>query len=265
MPIELISFEDAKKAKGLRMTVVPGIPSPWSEAAKGLFHIKRLPWKAVRLDAQNDAMAEWAKERSAPVAFYDDEEPRGRWDQILLLAERLAPSSAGRSSGVPTLLPADPLERARAFGLAHEICGEDGLVWVRRLQGVHSGLTGQAGGFPNGVAQYLAGKYGYRAEAGASYGGRVVELLGLLSGVLHAQRKAGSRFYLGKSLTAVDVYGATAMAMFKPLPPELCPMMELIRPTLEAMDEATAKALDPILLEHRDFIYREYLELPLTL
>jgi hypothetical protein len=27
----------------------------------------------------------------------------------------------------------------------------------------------------------------------------------------------------------------------------------------------TAKALDPILLEHRDFLYGEYLELPLTL
>lgn len=42
-------------------------------------------------------------------------------------------------------------------------------------------------------------------------------------------------------------------------------MMEFIRPTLEAMDAATAKALDPILLEHRDFIYREFLELPLAL
>jgi hypothetical protein len=265
MPVEFIAFEEARHAKGLRMTVVPGIPSPWSEAAKGLFHIKRLPWKAIRLDAQNDAMAEWAKERSAPVAFFDDEAPRGRWDQILLLAERLAPFSSGVSSGVPALLPADPLERARAFGLAHEICGEDGLIWVRRLQGVHSGLTGQAGGFPGGVAQYLADKYGYRAAAGPAYGGRVIELLRMLSGVLRVQRQAGSRFYLGGALTAVDVYSATAMAMFKPLPPELCPMMELIRPTLEAMDEATAKALDPILLEHRDFVYREFLELPLTL
>jgi hypothetical protein len=42
-------------------------------------------------------------------------------------------------------------------------------------------------------------------------------------------------------------------------------MMDFIRPTLEAMDEATAKALDPILLEHRDFVYHEFLELPLTL
>jgi glutathione S-transferase len=257
MPVEYVEFEEARAAKGLRMVVVPGIPSPWSEAAKGIFHVKRLPWRAVRLDARNDAMADWTKERSAPVALFDDEAPRASWPQILLLAERLAPK--------PALLPADPVERAHAFGLAHEICGEQGLVWARRLQGVHAGLTGQPGGFPKPVAEYLAGKYGYLADESASYSGRVIELLGMLAGRLHAQRGQGSRFYLGQGLTAVDVYGATAMAMFKPLPPDQCPMLEMIRPTLEAMDEATAKALDPILLEHRDFVYREFLELPLTL
>ena len=257
MPVEYIPFEEARAAQGLRMVVVPGIPSPWSEAAKGIFHVKRLPWKAVRLDASNDAMADWTKARSGPVAFLDDEAPRAAWGQILLLAERLAPR--------PALLPADPLERARAFGLAHEICGEQGLIWERRLQGVHAGLQGQPGGFPAPVAQYLSGKYGYHAAEAARPPGRVIELLSLLAGVLQEQRRKRSRFYLGQGLTAVDLYSATAMAMFKPLPPEQCPMMEFIRPTLEAMDVATATALDPILLEHRDFIYREFLELPLTL
>jgi glutathione S-transferase len=257
MPVEFIEFEEARRAPGLRMIVVPGIPSPWSEAAKGIFHLKKLPWKAVRLDARSDAMADWAKERSGPVAFFDDEPPRAAWGQILLLAERLAPR--------PALLPADPSERARVFGLAHEICGEQGLIWERRLQGVHAGLEGQPGGFPAPVAQYLSGKYGYRAAEAVRHPGRVIALLGMFAGLLHEQRRQGSRFYVGRALTAVDVYAATAMAMFKPLPPELCPMMDFIRPTLEAMDEATAKALDPILLEHRDFVYHEFLELPLTL
>ena len=257
MPVEYIPFAEARAAKGLRMVVVPGIPSPWSEAAKGIFHLKRLAWKAVRLDAQNDAMADWTKERSGPVAVFDDEPPRAGWVQILLLAERLAPK--------PALLPSDPLERARLLGLAHEICGEQGLIWERRLQGVHAGLAGEPGGFPAPVAQYLSGKYGYHAAEAARHPGRVIELLGLLSDVLKEQRREGSRFFLGHGLTAVDIYSATAMAMFKPLPPEQCPMLEFIRPTLEAMDVATAKALDPILLEHRDFVYREFLELPLTL
>ena len=257
MPVEYIEFEAARAAKGLRMIVVPGIPSPWSEAAKGIFHVKRLPWKAVRLDSTSDAMADWAKERSGPVAFFDDEPPRASWPQILLLAERL--------TSQPALLPADPLARSRVFGLAHEICGEQGLIWERRLQGIHAGLAGAPGGFPKPVAEYLSGKYGYRAAEAARHPGRVVALLEMLAGILHAQRRAGSRFYCGEVLTAVDIYGATAMAMFKPLPPEQCPMMEFIRPTLEAMDAATAKALDPILLEHRDFVYQEFLELPLSL
>lgn len=257
MPVEYVEFEEARHAKGLRMVVVPGIPSPWSEAAKGIFHVKRIAWKAVRLDARNEAMADWTKERSGPVALFDDEPPRAMWPQILFLAERLAPT--------PPLLPADPLERARAFGIAHEICGEQGLVWARRLQGVDVGLSGGAGGFPRPVAEYLAGKYGYRAAEGSTYPGRVIALLGMLARVLHEQRDRGSRFYVGDRLGAVDIYSATAMAMFKPLPPEQCPMIEMIRPVLEAMDEATARALDPILLEHRDFVYREYLELPLSL
>ena len=257
MPVEYVELEEARSARGLRMIVVPGIPSPWSEAAKGIFHVKRLPWKAVRLDARSEAMADWSKERSAPVAFFDDEPPRGSWTQILFLAERLAPQ--------PALLPADPGERALALGLAHEIFGERGLVWERRLHGVDAGINGQPGGFPEPVARYLASKYGYHAEQSASHPGRVIALLGMLAGVLHEQRERGSRFYVGDRLGAVDIYAATAMAMFRPLPPEQCPMFEMIRPTLSFLDSATGKALDPILLEHRDFVYREFLELPLTL
>jgi len=55
------------------------------------------------------------------------------------------------------------------------------------------------------------------------------------------------------------------MALFKPLPPEHCPMAEALRPAFETMDEETAKALDPILIEHRDFVYAEHLELPLAI
>jgi len=256
VPVEYIELERARAADGLRMVVVTGVPSPWSEAAKGILHVKQIPWKAVKLDPTDDVLAGWTKERSAPVAMYDDEAPRSSWSQILLLAERLAPT--------PALLPADPLERARLIGLSHEICGEGGLGWARRLQGVHAGLNDEPG-FPPGVAQYLAGKYGYRAKEGSSHQRRVIDLLRMLADLLHSQRSAGSRFYLGEALSAVDIYSATFMALFKPLPPEQCAMSEYIRPGFESLDEPTAKALDPILLEHRDFVYDEFLELPLTL
>ncbi len=256
MPIDYVEFEEARERGGLRMVVVPGVPSPWGEAAKGILHVKQVPWVAVRLDQANAAMAEWTGERSGPVAMYDDEAPRSGWAEILLLAERL--------SAKPALLPDDPDERAVAMGLSHEICGEMGLGWCRRNAGVHAGLSGGDGGFPAGAARYLGDKYGYRAEEVEIYGKRIAGLLGALSARLHAQRDRGQRFYL-TSLSAVDIYSAAFMALFKPLPPDLCPMADFMRPAFETLDEATASALDPILIEHRDFVYAEYLELPLSL
>jgi glutathione S-transferase len=225
MPFEYVSVEDAIKRRGLRMVVVSNVPSSWGEAAKGILHIKGIEWVAVRLVYDSEPLKEWAGQRSAPVAVYEDERPRAGWAEILLLAERLAPS-------LP-VLPAEPAERALAFGLAHEICGEAGLGWSRRLQMIHAGLQ-NAGGFPERVAKYLAKKYGYSPEAGAAAGVRVAQLLGMLATRLKAQRQAGSPYYLGRSLTAVDVYSATFMAMFRPLPPEQCRMEASTRAAFDA-------------------------------
>lgn len=256
MPVRFIEFEEARAASGLRMVVVSGVPSPWGEAAKGILHVKQIPYAAVRLDPGNDAMADWTGERSGPVVMYERERARSGWAAILLLAEHLAPK--------PALLPEAAEARALAMGLAHEICGEMGLGWARRLAAVHSGLQGK-GGFPGGVAGYLAKKYGYREAEGDDYTPRVVSLLEMLATRLHAQREAGSDYYMGNALTAVDIYSATFMALFAPLPKEQCAMADPIRGAFEWTDDATAKALDPILLAHRDRIYAEHLELPLSL
>jgi glutathione S-transferase len=256
MPVEYVEFEAARKRDGLRMVVVPGVPSPWGEAAKGILHVKQIPYVAVRLDQGNDAMAEWTGTRSGPVAILDDEAPRSGWAEILLLAERL--------SEKPALLPSSPAERAIAIGLSHEICGEMGLGWCRRLQGVHASLSG-GGGFPPPVANYLAPKYGYRAEEAEDYTARVVSLLGMLSSYLRAQHEAGNRYYLGEALSAVDIYSATFLALVEPLAAEHCPMPDAMRAAFATRDDATERALDPILLEHRDFVYENHLELPLSL
>jgi glutathione S-transferase len=253
---EYVSAEDAIKRRGVRMVVVGDVPSPWGEAAKGILHIKRIAWVAVRLAYDSELLKEWAGQRSAPVLVYENERPRSGWAEILLLAERLAPT--------PSLLPADPADRALVFGLAHEICGEGGLGWTRRLQLVHAGLH-DAGGFPERVAKYLSKKYGYSPEAGAAAGPRVAELLRMLIARLKAQRQAGSRYYVGNALTATDVYSATFTAMFAPLAPEQCKMDAGARAAFNTRDAHTDAALDPILLEHRDMMYAECLELPLSL
>ncbi|MEZ0308264.1 MAG: hypothetical protein ACAH21_10085, partial [Ramlibacter sp.] len=133
MAFEYVDIDAAIARTGLRMVVVGNVPSPWGEAAKGILHIKGIEWAAVRLAYDSDALTAWAgPQRNGPVAIYNDERPRTGWAEILLLAERLAPT--------PPLLPADPAERTLAFGLAHEILGEQGLAWSRRIQMIHAGL-----------------------------------------------------------------------------------------------------------------------------
>jgi glutathione S-transferase len=233
------------------MVVVSKVPSPWGEAAKGILQIKQLDFAAVRLVYDNELLKSWAGQLSAPVVILDDEPPRSGWAEILMLAERLAPS--------PALLPVEPQARAQALALADEFCGPRGLGWNRRLQLVHAGLTG-TGGFAGRVAGYLGGKYGYAAEQA-----RVIELLEKFAAILQARRTAGLPYYLGAALSAVDVYSATFMAMFKPFPPEQCDMNPGVRAALEWLDPATAAALHPILIEHRDLMYARHLHLPLVL
>jgi glutathione S-transferase len=256
MTFPYIGVEEAIARAGLRMVVVGGAPSPWGEAAKGILHIKGIDWAAVRLVYDDERLKQWAGERTGPVAIYDNHPPRAGWKEILLLAERLAPT--------PPLLPADAVARDAVLALADEMCSEGGLGWSRRLQLVDAGLRG-AGGFPGRVGAYLGKKYGLSDEAGASAGAKVAAILGRLATRLESQRAAGSPYYVGDGLTAADVYSATMMAMFRPLPPAQCAMDASTRAAFESRDAATDAALDPILFAHRDMMYSRHLELPLSL
>lgn len=255
-----ISFEQAQQKSGLRMIVVKGLPSPWGEAAKGIFHVKQLEWNACYHDPKSREMSAWTGSRSAPAVMYNDEAPIESWLDILMLAERLSPK--------PALFPEDPTQKEQVLALCSDLCGEMGLGWSRRLDSVHKGLNGKSleeGGYPEPIAQYLGHKYGYQAEKAADYGQQTIALLNKLAQQLKEQQAKGRVFYVGDSLTAVDIYSATFMACFKPLPEDQCPMYEPIRKVFTALDEDTKAALDPILLSHRDYIYQHFLALPLTL
>ena len=255
MGFRYVSVDEAIAADGLRMVVLGGVPSAWGESAKGILHVKGLDWLAIRLDYKNEALTRWTGQQSGPVAIYEHEQPRDGWAAILLLAERLAAD--------PPLLPANPEERAWTLGLSHEILGEGGLAWTRRLQLVHAGLQ-ERGGFPARVASYLGKKYGYSPARGQLYAGRVATLLQMLVRRLRSQQASGG-YLFGSTLTVADIYCATTMALFRPLPPEICEMQLPLRAAFETQDEQTAVALDPILFEHRDRIYARHLALPLSL
>lgn len=256
MPFRYVTLEEAMQHPGLRMVVVGNIPSPWGEAAKSIFHLKGIDWVAVRLAYDSEAMKDWIGQRSGPVAIFEKERPRAGWAEILLLAERIAPA--------PSLLPGDAAERALAFGLSHEICGEQGLGWSRRLQLIHAGMHG-AGGFDERAGRYLGRKYGYTPATGAAAGARVCALLGMLAARLRDQRAAGSSYFIGGALTVVDIYCATFMGLFAPLPHEVCAMDVATRKALETRDPPTDAALVPMLLEHREMMYSRHLVLPLSL
>src|SRR5690348_2320070 len=253
MSVQFVSVEEAKARPGLRMVVVGKVPSPWGEAAKGFFRIKGLDFVAVRLAYDDPALKQWAGQLSGPVVFNDDEPPRSGWAEILMLAERLAPS--------PPLLSLEPTARGREIELANDFCGERGLGWTRRLQLVLAS-TRKAGGFPERVAAYLGGKYGFDAAQASTYGPRVVLLLGRFAAALRAAR---GPYYFGDRLTAVDVYSAAFMALLKPLPEAQCPMEPWARAAFEYLDDETRAAVDPVLLEHRDMMYARHLETPLSL
>lgn len=258
--INYVDFHHLQQQADLRMIVVKGLPSPWGEAAKGIFHLKKLQISACYHDPSSREMSAWTNSRSAPVVIYNNEQPLSSWLDILMLAERLETKNP--------LLPKDAKEREDALTLCHKICSDMGLGWCRRLDAVHKGLNGQSlqeGAYPQPIAMYLAKKYGYQETKGPYYRDHAIAILKTLSDKLNRQYSKGQKYFFGDHITAVDIYCATFIACFKPLPEEQCAMMPPIRTVFESLDEKTKEALDPILIEHRDFIYSKHLSLPLSL
>jgi len=94
---------------------------------------------------------------------------------------------------------------------------------------------------------------------------RVAAILGALSSLLRDQYAAGHRFFVGDRLSALDIYWAAFAALVEPLPADLCATPEYIRPFYVLDDTGVRAAADPLLLQHRDRIYNEHLELPVRL
>ena len=247
--MEYIEVEEAVALPGLRLVLTAGVPGPWGEAAKGVLHVKGIEYTPVRQVAggPNETLMRWTRQSSAPVAMYADERPRSGWAEILFLAERLEPS--------PRLVPADPSERAQMLGLCHEICGEHGLGWTRRLTLMGGDDAAQRGS--------MAWKYGIgEADAVAASVARVNQLLALLADQLRTQREAGRQYFLGETLSALDIYWAAFSNLIEPLPHEKSPMPDFLRKIYDYSSAQGSAAADPLLIEHRDFVFERHLTLP---
>jgi glutathione S-transferase len=83
---------------------------------------------------------------------------------------------------------------------------------------VHDSLTsGGERGFPVAVSQFLATRYGYDAARVPAARERCREVLELMLEAAREGRARGSRYLIGDSLTAADIYAAVALAPFAPL------------------------------------------------
>lgn len=249
-----LSIEEAKAARGVRLVTTRGIPVPWGEAAKAILHVKGIAFARVGQEpgGENAELKAWTGLRSAPILLIDDEPPLDRWADILIRLEQLKPE--------PSLIPVDEGARAQLFGLAHSLLGPDGYCTNRRL-------------FINAQPDTRATLSAEAQERLRAHGGgdparapaRIIQILEHFAAVLRKQQTRGSRYLLGDTLTALDLYWATSAALALPLPEDRCPLMPVIRHVYTERESSVLAATDPLLLDHRDYIYERYLATPVEL
>lgn len=255
MSEDYLTIGEARARKGLRLVMMRGFPSPWTQAARGLFYVKGIAFDKVAIgpDEPRELLREWTGQDSFPAAMLDDERPRTGWEEILWLAERLSPT--------PSLIPSDPNDRIRMLGLSREICGEMGLGWCRRLTAM--GLAADAP--PAGLEAFHL-KYGATPEEGARARERVIEILKTLTAQIVSSRDEGYHYLMGARISAVDIYWATFCNLLAPLEAERMPTLpDSMRGMFTATEPDVVAAVDPLLLTLRDLVYAEHLELPVEL
>lgn len=237
---------------GLRLVTTAHMPGLWSEAVKGLFDAKQIPYLLVEqvVGGANAALQEWTAQTSGPVAVWNDERPRSSWLEQLYLAERLGPE--------PALIPAALADRVTMFGLCNELCSENGFAWNLRMTVFHRILTNpDASEAGLKISRALANKYGYDPNRVAAARAQMIAVLQHLRAQL-----AGKHYLIGDRLSALDIYWAVMAGAIDPLPPELCPNMpEDMRASYTDPELQAVAGKD--LLAHRDAIYKTHLKLPM--
>ncbi len=254
--IEFVPLATAKESKGVRLVLNGVVPSPWSEAVKGVFRIAEIPVIAVRAMPGDKEVSAWAGLDNAPVVFHGREPARSTAGAVVGLVARLAPGK---------VLPLDQAARVDAMGVIDMIAGEDGLGWNGRLAMIHAGLVDGIG-FPPQVSSYLGKRYGYKPEAMEGLIERVQAQFAVLQARLEAQQARGFAYLGGAQPSALDVYTATFLTPMVQLKQEDCPRM--FAPMISAFGAAAkmfGSLVPPALLELRAKMFAEHLEFPIAI
>lgn len=249
--LHYITVAEAAARKGMRVVFTAGLPAPWGLSTRAILEHKKIPFVAVAQIAgePNAEVEAWCGHNSGPVVVLNNERPRALWSEILLLAERLAPE--------PRLIPEDAAARADMFGLAHEICGEDGLGWNARVLLFDAAEAAGANNFPTLVAKYSTGAPVEYARQ------RTNALINMLVQRLTDQAAAGSPYLVGNALSAADIYWCAFSIMFAAFPDGVFEMPDYYK----LLGATTCSYLDAplpaILIEHRDRIAGSILNTPM--
>jgi len=244
--------------EGVRITFIPGIQALYAEALKNICFVKEIP--IIRAlhplmgvdektgEDRQKRLYELTSQSSLPTMFVNDERPRNVWIEQLALAERIGSATS------PALIPADFEQRVEVFGLCSVVLGEDGLVWNMRI--MNDGPLGR--------------KYGYTEAASLTAPAKIAEVTGLIDRRLEKQAEHGSRYLVGETLTAADIYWATMSMSITAVPPEIMPVTEQNQGMLKFF---AANSKIPIIAEvlshrieaHQRHILQAYCETPAVL
>merc|ERR1712217_879536 len=113
-------------------------------------------------------------------------------------------------------------------------------------------------------------KYGYSEQAAASVPAALVASLTVFKDQLQAQKAAGSPYLIGDSLSALDIYFATASIMLVPPGPEIIPRTKENGGLMKAFAKNPPEVQSLLessnwLTEYRDHIYKKHLVTPAVL
>ena len=247
-----VPIKDARAHNGLRLVLTAGVPGPWTVAARAIFDIKGIDYTPVAQIAgdANEELVAWTGHNNAPTAMLDDERPRTGWAELLLLAERLAPE--------PALIPASPEQRALMWGMAHEICGEQGLGWCARIilfiAQEEAGMTA----YSQLKQRYSSG------ESVAQSAARLNAIIGMFERQMERQTAAGSDYLIGDSLTAVDVYWTAFSNLLHPMDADMCEMPDYYREIGSMVTSRLDSPTPAILLDHRNRTLRRHMNPPIV-
>jgi glutathione S-transferase len=271
LKLNYIPVSQARQMSGLRMVLgAYPVPGPWREACKGVYYVKGLEYVPVRAanegasdlgvgaDNSQSELIAWTGQASAPVVAWNDELPVSKWYDQLYLAERLQPELA--------LIPDGFEDRVRMFGLAHELLGEQGVCWQRRLLMVDKPLSELAhDDEQRGLWTRLGSKYGYSGEQAAQSITEICSTLHAFQAQLATQKDKGYNYLIGEKLSALDIYWACTCGFLAPMEPERCPMIDDFRDgPYGFINQEIDDAVTPALRAHRDYIYEQHLELPIV-